>query len=75
MNRKALFTLFFLFSILLLASCSPDPGTPTPAANLPNPASVNCEHNGGILEMRTDAAGGVAGVCIFPEGSECEEWA
>jgi WD40 repeat protein len=25
--------------------------------------------------MRTDASGGVAGVCIFPDGSECDEWA
>jgi len=75
MNRKALFTLFFLFSILLLTSCSPDPGNPTPAANLPNPASVYCEENGGILELRTDPSGGVAGVCIFPDNSECDEWA
>ena len=75
MNRKTLLTLFFLFSILLLTSCSPNPGSPTPAANLPNPASVYCEENGGILELRTDASGAVAGVCIFPDGSECDEWA
>ncbi len=75
MVRKALFTLFFFFSILLLASCSPNPGSSAIEANLPNPASVNCEENGGILEMRTDASGGVAGVCIFPDGSECDEWA
>jgi hypothetical protein len=26
------------------------------------------------LELRTDASG-TAGYCIFPDGSECEEWA
>ncbi len=34
-----------------------------------------CEQNGGTLELRTDASGGVAGICIFPNGSECDEWA
>jgi putative hemolysin len=42
---------------------------------LPNPASVFCEEQGGQLEIRTDASGGQVGVCIFPDGSECEEWA
>jgi hypothetical protein len=40
-----------------------------------NPASVYCEEQGGTLEMRQDAEGGIYGVCIFPDGSECEEWA
>lgn len=75
MNRKVLLPLFFIIGIFFLTSCSPDAVSPTPAANLPNPASVNCEQKGGVLEMRTDASGGVAGVCIFPDGSECDEWA
>lgn len=41
---------------------------------LPNPASKFCEDSGYILELRTDATG-TAGFCIFPDGSECEEWA
>lgn len=40
-----------------------------------NPASVYCEDNGGTLEIRTGADGGEYGVCIFDDGSECEEWA
>jgi putative hemolysin len=44
-------------------------------ANLPNPASVYCEQNGGRLELEQDASGGVSGVCIFADGSECDEWA
>jgi putative hemolysin len=52
--------------------------TPAPAntnANLANPASVNCEQKGNRLEIRTAADGSQVGICIFPDGSECEEWA
>lgn len=41
---------------------------------LPNPASKYCEDQGFKLEMRTDAQG-TTGYCIFPDGTECEEWA
>jgi putative hemolysin len=44
-------------------------------AGLPNPASVFCEERGGMVEIRSDAEGGQVGYCVFPEGSECEEWA
>ena len=45
-----------------------------PKVGLANPASVYCGEHGGKLEIR-DEAGGQAGYCIFPDGSECEEWA
>ncbi len=41
---------------------------------MPNPASVHCEEHGGTLDMR-DAEEGQYGVCVFPDGSECDEWA
>jgi putative hemolysin len=41
---------------------------------MPNPASVFCLEQGGELETREEA-GGEADYCIFPDGSECEEWA
>lgn len=41
---------------------------------MPNPASKFCEEQGNKLEMRTDTAG-TTGYCIFPDGTECEEWA
>ena len=44
-------------------------------AGLPNPASVYCEEQGGTVDIRTDADGGQIGMCIFADGSECEEWA
>lgn len=39
-----------------------------------NPASVYCEEQGGRLEIRSEARG-EAGYCMFPDGSECKEWA
>lgn len=41
---------------------------------LANPASVHCEEQGGTVEMRETALG-VAGFCVFDDGSECDEWA
>jgi putative hemolysin len=56
--------------------CEPgDSLQPGGAANMPNPASVYCEANGGTLDMRTDAEGGQYGMCVFPDGDECDEWA
>lgn len=51
------------------------PGASTPQAGLPNPASVYCQQNAGRLQLVPDAAGNVLGLCVFPDGSECEEWA
>jgi putative hemolysin len=77
MIRKTSFTLLMLILIVLSASCSSDQTTasPTPEPNMPNPASVYCEENGGKLELRQDVSGGVVGMCIFADGSECDEWA
>jgi len=47
----------------------------TEIIGMPNPASVYCEEQGGKTEIRTEDDGGQYGVCIFPDGSECEEWA
>ncbi len=47
----------------------------TPLIGMPNPASVYCEEHEGRLEIRTAADGGQYGVCVFADGSECDEWA
>lgn len=39
-----------------------------------NPASIYCLENGGNISIRTDKSGEQYGVCIFSNGSECEEW-
>jgi len=66
---------------LLLSGCAAPAAQETPApagepiANLPNPASVYCEEQGNRVEIRTAPDGSQFGVCIFPDGSECDEWA
>ncbi len=40
---------------------------------LANPASVHCEQNGGKLKIMT-GDGGQSGVCLFDDGTRCEEW-
>ncbi|MEA3309436.1 MAG: DUF333 domain-containing protein [Chloroflexota bacterium] len=47
---------------------------PQESVGLANPASVYCEEEGGQVEIR-DEENGQAGYCVFPDGSECEEWA
>ncbi len=80
MLRLGLSVLFGLCALAGAVSCAliPDPPAPnpvTPAASLANPASVNCEQKGGKLELRQDPAGGTVGICVFQDGSECDEWA
>ena len=45
------------------------------ASAIPNPAAVFCAKCGYRYEIRTDPQGGQYGVCVFPDGSECDEWA
>jgi putative hemolysin len=75
MYRRILFNVLILICATLFTACNSQKSSPTPEANMANPASVYCEENGGKLEIRADASGGQAGVCVFPDGSECEEWA
>jgi putative hemolysin len=74
---------FLLTFFMMLTSCAapqtrpmPAPvSTETPLANMPNPASAFCVDHGFKSEIRTAADGSQSGVCIFPNGSECDEWA
>jgi putative hemolysin len=56
------------------AAPAPGPTTMPPAA-MPNPASVYCTQKGYKLEIRTAADGSQSGICVFPDGSACDEWA
>lgn len=64
-----------LVTVVALAACQqPTKSPPSGGAQLPNPASVYCADQGYTLEMR-EGEGGQYGVCIFPDGTECDEWA
>jgi putative hemolysin len=74
--------LVFVMCLILLTACNlitdgseTSPSSDDSQADMPNPASVYCEENGGKLEIRNDDSGGEVGFCLFPDGSECEEWA
>lgn len=66
-------TVLALVSVAL-TGCA-DPATIEGGSGIPNPASEHCVDEGGRLDIREDAGGGEYGVCMFDDGSECEEWA
>ena len=78
---KNIFT--FVIVLMVLTACTasqtqaaPEPAaTDIPQAGMPNPASVYCEQNRNKLEIRTAADGSQNGICVFPDGSTCDEWA
>jgi putative hemolysin len=75
--------LFICLGILLILSgCtqtvnngSGTPAVTTTTASLANPAAVFCKEKNYGYEIRKNPDGSEYGVCIFPDGRECEEWA
>ena len=77
---KKIFT--FTITLLALTACtsfrvqtSESTGTDKPQVGMPNPASLYCEQNGNTHEIETAADGSQSGICVFPDGSTCDEWA
>jgi putative hemolysin len=76
---KRIFT--FTIILIVLTACTAlqsqavDTAPVDMPPNMPNPASLYCEQNGNTLEIRTAADGSQSGVCVFPDGSVCDEWA
>lgn len=83
MKRKwILVVLAVVLSVLVVACQSGDtqgtdetPAAPLGGAQLPNPAAQYCQDQGHKYEIRTASDGSQSGVCIFADGSECDEWA
>jgi putative hemolysin len=75
------FVTIAMFLCTALSACTSKilaPGsiaTDKPQVNMPNPASLYCQQNGNKLEIRTASDGNQSGVCVFPDGSACDEWA
>ncbi len=84
-SGRSLAIVALLCVAILLGSCvvmsTPAPSVPpatatsVPAVGMANPASVFCKEKGGQLKIEKDATGGEFGTCVFPDGSQCEEWA
>jgi putative hemolysin len=51
------------------------PAVTTPAAGIPNPAAVYCASKNYSYEIRKNPDGSEYGVCILPDGKECDSWA
>lgn len=58
-----------LFLLPFLLNIEPVPNPPTP-----NVSAVYCEFLGYKYIIRKDSKGNEYGVCLFPDGSECEAW-
>ena len=56
--------------VLALTGCGKTEAPVEENVELANPASVYCEENGGTLVLEE-----WAWLCMFPDGSYCEEWA
>jgi putative hemolysin len=87
-NRIVIILGLFLVAGILVAGCTQQPApvqapapthtsltTTSPAgAGIANPASVNCGNLGGKTEIRKNADGSEYGMCMFTNGTSCEEW-
>jgi len=71
----------FTIIMLALAACtvfrvnSEPVATDESQVNIPNPAAAYCKQHGYEYEIRTSDDGNQSGVCVFPDGSICDEWA
>jgi len=82
LKRNSILICLFI-SILFLVSCKGADadltltpfveGKEDPFVGIPNPASFYCQEMGYELELR-DTEAGTEGICILPDGKECEEW-
>jgi putative hemolysin len=76
---KYLFSSVIVIMLVLVACSSSATPAAAPTAStggaIANPASVNCEKQGGKLTIEKRGDGGEFGVCWFEDALQCEEWA
>ena len=76
MKPKNILIIVILLTVMLMsAACKAAHDADDEVIGMANPASVNCEEQGGTLEIRTSKDGSQHGVCVYDDGSECDEWA
>ena len=59
---------------LTLAGCEKSETPEEKNVGMANPASVYCEEQWGTLKIETAEDGSQGGICLFEDGSYCEEW-
>lgn len=75
--------IFLAASLLLITSLlayytkykSPNTEKVNTVTGMANPASLNCEKQGGIIKIEKREDGAEYGLCYFDDGRACEEWA
>ena len=81
-TRPYIIVTMILIGVFVLSACKgSEELVPTPFIEgeedafigVPNPASFYCQEMGYELDLR-DTDGGTEGICIMPNGAECEEW-
>ena len=72
--KKTTLWIVALLAIATLAGCNKTSvENPEQNAQIANPASVYCEENGGTLKIETAEDWSQAWICMFEDGSYCEE--
>lgn len=71
----AIGAIVFLLTNKSQQSQIPASAQPQDHANLANPASINCEKQGGQTVIMKNGNGGEFGLCQFEDDMACEEWA
>ena len=59
---------------LALAGCNKTENPDEKNVGMANPASVYCEEQWGTLQIETAEDGSQSWICLFKDGSYCEEW-
>jgi len=74
--KKAILWITALFAIVTLAgcNCNKEQNPSVENVGIANPASVYCGENGGTLQIETSEDWGQYWICMFEDGSYCEEW-
>jgi uncharacterized protein len=72
MHRRRVLLSAALMAVVLV-SCGDD-ADDTPRPGIPNPASIFCEEQGGVVRIDTATDGSQSGICVLPDGTEVDEW-
>jgi len=75
MVKISISILAFCFVTLFILGCASQQKPSSNPVAMENPASVKCVNDGGSDKILYDSNGNQYGLCLFPDGSVCEEWA